>query len=245
MLILSVIIITPPALAVVTIISITPSRGPVGTSVRLHGSIDTYNGDYRTYFDSDADGTGEAGEVVKTGTANGTRVEPTFIVPPSINGTRILWLNDVATANNATACFTVVWAPTPPVVEATVDINPQALNLMSKGKWITSCIKLPEGYNLSDVDVYTILLNNISAEDWRVHERFLTAKFGKVEVVSYILANINMTELFEDRFIIITLTVTGNLNDGTPYQGSDKVRIIMPMRVRVRRFLKTPFPMPL
>jgi len=40
------------------------------------------------------------------------------------------------------------------------------------------------------------------------------------------LANVNMTELIEKRFITVTLTITGKLYDGTPFQGSDTIRII-------------------
>jgi len=38
------------------------------------------------------------------------------------------------------------WTPTPPVITATVDIDPDTLNLRSRGKWITAYIQLLEGY---------------------------------------------------------------------------------------------------
>jgi len=36
----------------------------------------------------------------------------------------------------------------------------------------------------------------------------------------------------------ITLTITGYLDDGTPFEGSDTIRIGMPMRGRSWRFLE-------
>jgi len=45
-------------------------------------------------------------------------------------------------------------------ISATVDFKPETLNLKSKGKYVTVFIELPEGYNVSDIDVSSILLND-------------------------------------------------------------------------------------
>ncbi len=122
-------------------------------------------------------------------------------------------------------------------ISATVDVDPDTLNLKSKGKWITAYIELPEGYNASDIDISTILLNDtIPAE---IHPTSvgdkdgdgipdLMVKFDRAEVTSYILANVNMTKLYKERFMKITLTMTGYLNNDTLFQGSNTVKIIMP-----------------
>ena len=126
--------------------------------------------------------------------------------------------------------------PTPPVVTATVDIDPDTLNLKSNGKWITAYIELPEGYDATDINVTTILLNDTIHAELRPVAigdydedgiPDLIAKFHRAEVISYILANVNMTELIEERFMTVTLTITGCLNDGTPFQGSDTTKIIL------------------
>jgi len=126
--------------------------------------------------------------------------------------------------------------PGPPILQATVNINPNTLNLKSKGKWITAYIELPEDHDVNDIDVSTILLNgSIPAE---MHPTSigdydnddipdLMVKFDRPEVISLILANVNVTKLHEERFLVITLTVTGYLCDGSPFHGSDTVRIIM------------------
>ncbi|MEM3773463.1 MAG: NosD domain-containing protein [Candidatus Bathyarchaeia archaeon] len=139
------------------------------------------------------------------------------------------------------------WSPAPPAITAKVNIEPKTLNLRSRGRWITGYIELPEGYNVADINVSSIMLNNtIPAQpkpkavgDYDNDSiPDLMVKFDKAEVISYILTNVNMTELIEERFMTITLTITGYLNDGTPFQGSTKIKIIMPMP-RCWKFIKT------
>jgi len=125
-----------------------------------------------------------------------------------------------------------------PVLNATVDVNPHALNLRSRGRWITTYIELPEDYDVSDINVSTILLNDsIPAEvhpvgigdydDDGVPD--LMVKFDRAELTSYILTNVDITKLFEEWFMTITLTITGELYDGTQFQGSTTIKILMPI----------------
>ena len=52
------------------------------------------------------------------------------------------------------------------IVIASLRVNPNTLNLKSKGKWITAYIELPEGYSVENIDLSTVLLNNeIPAEE--------------------------------------------------------------------------------
>jgi len=127
------------------------------------------------------------------------------------------------------------WTPTPPVITATVDIYPQTLNLRSRGKWITAFIELPEDYNVADINVSSIMLNDTIPAELRPLAigdydedgiPDLMVKFDRAEVISYIIANVNMTELVEERFMTITLTITGYLYDDTLFQGSDTIRIM-------------------
>jgi len=124
-----------------------------------------------------------------------------------------------------------------PLMHALIDIDPNTLNLRSKGKWITCYIELPEGYDVNGINVSTILLNGTVPAELHPTEvgdydgdgvPDLMVKFDRAEVTSYILANVNMTKLIEEKFMTITLTITGELDDGTPFQGSDTITIMLP-----------------
>ena len=127
------------------------------------------------------------------------------------------------------------WAPS---INATTDVIPNILNLRGRVKYVTAYIEIPEGYNVSEIDVSSILLNNTIPVDPNAPIEIgdydndtipdLMVKFNGTEVIEYILNNINVTKLIEERFLTITLTLTGKLNDGTQFQGSDTIRITMP-----------------
>jgi len=138
------------------------------------------------------------------------------------------------------------WTIAPPsaVINATVNINPKTLNLRSKGKWITAYIGLPEGYDVAGINFSSIMLNDtipvepkpIVVEDYANDSiPGLMVKFDRAKVIQYISESVNIRE----RFTTITLTISGKLNDGTPFQGNTTIRIIMPMsRIRCWRFTK-------
>jgi parallel beta-helix repeat protein len=126
------------------------------------------------------------------------------------------------------------WSPIE-TVHATIDIDPDTLNLRSRGKWITCYIELPEGYNVSDIDVTSVMLNDTVPVYPKTHTigdydedgiPDLMVKSDRAEVIDYIMANVNMTKLLEEKFKTVTLTITGKLDDGTPFQGNTKIRII-------------------
>ena len=65
----------------------------------------------------------------------------------------------------------------------------------------------------------------------------LMVKFDRAKVIRYILDNIDIVKLYEKKFMTITLTVTGKLYDGTPFQGTAIIRLIMPMPIGLRRHI--------
>ena len=132
------------------------------------------------------------------------------------------------------------WTPAPPTVVATADVVPNTLNLKSKGKWITCYIELPKGYDVSDIDRTTILLNDtIPVDPFWIDKPLesvvgdydddgipdLMFKFSRTEVSEYIHYVKGIT--YGD----VTLTITGELYDRTLFEGSDVIRIKMPSEV--------------
>jgi len=114
----------------------------------------------------------------------------------------------------------------PPVtVAATVDFEPNTLNLRSQGRWITAHIELPEGYNVRDIDVSSILLNDTIPVDSVAPTDIgdydldgtgdLMVKFDRASVMALL------------RVGKVTLTIVGEVN-GTPFEGTDTIRVIRP-----------------
>ncbi len=134
------------------------------------------------------------------------------------------------------------WTPAPPapaVITATIDIDPDTLNLKSKGKWITAHIELPEGYGVSDIDRTTILLNDTIPVDPFWSDKplesvigdqdddgipDLTVKFDRAEVREFILS---ATGLPNDKFIYVTFTLTGKFTDETPFECNATIRNVL------------------
>jgi len=106
-------------------------------------------------------------------------------------------------------------------VSATIDIDPNTLNLKSRGRWITAHIELPEGYEEENINVATILLNNTISAIW---VKALVVKFDRAEVIDYVYNS----GRFSRKFMTITLTITGELSDGTRFEGSDTIWVMMP-----------------
>lgn len=115
-------------------------------------------------------------------------------------------------------------------IEAEVDIKPDSLNLKSQGKWITAYIELPEGYNVADINVSTIMLNGtVPAESSPTAigdydndgVPDLMVKFNRTAVSELILSE-------GIKYGNVTLTVSGVLNDETMFEGSDIIRVRMP-----------------
>ena len=107
------------------------------------------------------------------------------------------------------------WTPIPPAaITAVVEIEPDPLNLISKSEWITCYIGLPEDYDSSDINITTVTLNGTFPAD-------STVKFNRTAVSKLILSEGIMKGN-------VTLTVSGQLDDGTPFVGTDVIRVRMP-----------------
>jgi hypothetical protein len=120
-------------------------------------------------------------------------------------------------------------------IQADVDVDPNTLNLRSKGKWITSYIELPEGWDVSEINRTTILLNDTIPVDPFWVEKPLESVIGDYDndTVPDLMVKFNRTEVSKyilDQNIMqgnVTLTITGQLYD-TQYSfvATDTIRVI-------------------
>lgn len=120
------------------------------------------------------------------------------------------------------------YVPETEPVTVTVDIKPDTLNLRSEGKWITVYIELPEGYDVNDIDIGTIMLEDlIPAEDSPTNVGDydndgipdLMVKFDRQEVIGEL--DWEWGTIYSDE-----LTINLNLDDGTAAEGSDTIKVL-------------------
>ncbi|MBI5416359.1 hypothetical protein HZA55_00190 [Candidatus Poribacteria bacterium] len=108
-------------------------------------------------------------------------------------------------------------------LNAIIDIDPETINLSSKGNHITAYIELPDLYQAENIDVSTIKLNNQISTIWFLKTigdydnngiKDLMVKFKRNEVQDIVSLGDNQ------------LLVSGNLRDGTRFEGEDIIKVI-------------------
>jgi hypothetical protein len=106
-------------------------------------------------------------------------------------------------------------------IDATVSIDPDTLNLNSKGKWVTCYVELPEGYEASDIDVDSVSLEGLlEVQQSDIQDGVLMVKFDREDLAAY-LEVLGVVPPVE-----VELVVMGKLTDGTPFEGRDTIGVI-------------------
>jgi hypothetical protein len=114
-----------------------------------------------------------------------------------------------------------------PIIPATVDFEPDTLNLKSKGTWVTVYIELPvgHGYNVNMINLTSIILNGqvqaeikpIAISDYDGDGiQDLMVKFNRAAVQA-ILQVSNQVEI----------TISGKLIDNRLFEGIDIIRVML------------------
>lgn len=104
-------------------------------------------------------------------------------------------------------------------ITAIVKVTPETLNLTSNGKWISCHILLLGDYDISEIDLSTITLNEDIRPAWSKvdeDEQKLLVKFDRSEIQK--MPNNSQEQL--------SLTIRGKLNSGTDFEGTDTIRIM-------------------
>ncbi len=112
------------------------------------------------------------------------------------------------------------------IIPATIDIDPDTLNLNSSGTWITCYIELPtgHGYDVEDINISSIILNEtVPAEPEPINISDydedgipdLMVKFNRQDVIAILDPGDN-----------VEIKITGELLDGTKFEGIDYIKVI-------------------
>ena len=114
-------------------------------------------------------------------------------------------------------------------IKADVDIDPDSLLLKEEGygKWITAYIGLPEGYDVNNINVSSVTLEvmggHVSVSMHDIQENKLMVKFDRTMVINWLWSMIeHMSPHVKEE---VTLEVTGKLDDGLTFRGSDTIRV--------------------
>jgi hypothetical protein len=108
-------------------------------------------------------------------------------------------------------------------ITATIDFDPNTLNKKSNGKWVTVYIELPDGYDVNDIIISSILLEGtVPAETWPYsigdHDKDgipdLMVKFKRADVINILPNGDN-----------VLVHVSGTVGTVT-FDGVDTIRVI-------------------
>jgi hypothetical protein len=136
----------------------------------------------------------------------------------------------------------------PGPLAAAVDIDPNSLNLRSRGRWITCYIELPEGYDVNDIDVASVRFEGSlppAEKPYGVGDEDedeipdLMVKFARAEAGSLLTVGDS-----------VEVTVSGMVL-GETFLGTDVIKVFMPghhaggdttvRKLRVRQNYPNPF----
>ena len=105
----------------------------------------------------------------------------------------------------------------PPSRSISLDIDPDTLNLKSKGRWITAYLSA-ENASVHDINVSTILLQDaLAPERWDYQDDVLVLKFSRQD--------------FKDTVQVgesVQVKITGKWEDGSAFEAFDLLRVMNP-----------------
>jgi hypothetical protein len=166
------------------------------------------------------------------------------LIPDGPLRTAIVGPEGLATASSYWVKYAVKMEIIPgPVQYASIDIDPDTLNLMSNGEWITAYIQPNGSYDAANIDASSLLLNSdvspvldpkygfvtdpneylVDSNGDGVMERMV--KFNRTEVELFIGRALTYGTLHMVDYSI-TMTISGQFNDGTRFKGTDIILVL-------------------
>jgi len=129
------------------------------------------------------------------------------------------------TVSETTAATTPTPVATPGgTITAEVEIKPETINLSSKGKF-KAYIKLPSSYSVEDIVIDTVECEGAKAIDGKADDNRYIASFKVQDLDLGYEVSVRHRKGQDDKKVSVELTVTGELEDGTKFEGTDTVSI--------------------
>ena len=113
-----------------------------------------------------------------------------------------------------------------PIIPATIDFDPDTLNLECMGKWITVYIELPigHGYDISEIDISSILLND------QINANLKPNEPGDYDLdgIPDLMVKFELLDIQEILQVgkEVSIIITGKLEDERIFRGKDTIRVI-------------------
>ncbi len=157
-------------------------------------------------------------EITGTSTVTPTPVvSPTPVITASPTPTPVVTPTPVPTESPT---VTPAATPTPAVISADVEIKPEMINLRSGGKF-KAFIQLPSPYSIYDIDTQSVTCEEVKAMKGKAYTNQFIAIFKVKDLTSKI--KIIKNRKVKKKFKKVELTVSGSLEDGTKFEGSDTI----------------------
>ncbi len=116
-------------------------------------------------------------------------------------------------------------------ISAQIDIDPNTLNLKSKGRWITCYIELPGGMDVKDIDVPTVKISEINGNYIDIPAETHLTEIGDYDSngMNDLMVKFDRSEV-EDNSIPVNaaITITGELNNGSFLEGYNTINVKNP-----------------
>jgi len=200
-----------------------------------------------TYIESDIDGDGDVEDLVVIAETKigdyliGIVAEPgasptaTYTLEVSAYGITVTLAENVQIADIPSEPYVIesltsaMLLPSP-ILPATIDVDPNTLRLGSKGTWMTGYIELPNGDDVREIAIASVNLNGMIPAENSHQYGFVTHPQiadrdgdGRPELM--VKFSRSAVQAILDAGDQVELTVAGNLTDGTPFTGTDFIRV--------------------